>query len=147
MEPFEMDRLIDQHLAAERRGDPEGSVAMYTDDVEHDVVGLPTGPARGKLEARRFYEYLTANVQTETMTPVRRYDGDDFCVIEHDWTGTVPGEFLGIDGHGRRITFRMIHVWEFRDGLISRENVWLDGASIVSQLTAPVATANDGRAA
>jgi len=28
-------------------------------------------------------------------------------------------------------------VWEFRDGLISRENVWLDGGAVIAQLTAP----------
>jgi hypothetical protein len=28
-------------------------------------------------------------------------------------------------------------VWEFKDDRICRENVWLDGNSIVSQLTAP----------
>jgi hypothetical protein len=31
----------------------------------------------------------------------------------------------------------MIHVFEFRDGLICRENVWLDGNAIAAQLTAP----------
>jgi hypothetical protein len=31
----------------------------------------------------------------------------------------------------------MVHIWEFRDGLMSRENIWLDGASIIAQLTAP----------
>ena len=51
-------------------------------------------------------------------------------------TGTVPGEFLGIAGHGRRISFRLLHVWEFKTGRISRENVWLDSAAIVAQLTA-----------
>jgi hypothetical protein len=30
----------------------------------------------------------------------------------------------------------MVHIWEFRDGLISRENAWLDGGSIIAQLTA-----------
>jgi hypothetical protein len=30
----------------------------------------------------------------------------------------------------------MLHVWEFRDGRISRENVWLNGGAIVAQLTA-----------
>jgi predicted ester cyclase len=49
----------------------------------------------------------------------------------------VPGVFLDTAGNGRRITFRMLHVWEFRGGRISRENVWLDGGSIVAQLTAP----------
>ncbi len=28
--------------------------------------------------------------------------------------------------------------WEFKDGMISRENVWLDGGAVVQQLTAPV---------
>ena len=35
----------------------------------------------------------------------------------------------------RRVTFRILHVFEFRDDLISRENVWLDGAAIAQQLT------------
>jgi hypothetical protein len=30
----------------------------------------------------------------------------------------------------------MVHIWEFRHGLISREIVWLDGGSIIAQLTA-----------
>jgi predicted ester cyclase len=42
---------------------------------------------------------------------------------------------LGLPGHGRRISFRILHVFEFRDGLVSRENVWLDSAAIVSQLS------------
>jgi steroid delta-isomerase-like uncharacterized protein len=131
----EMDSLIDEHLRAEAAGDPAASVAMYTDDVEHDVVGSPQGPLHGPGAAQGFYEHLTSNIKTEEMAATRSFYGADFCVIEHDWTGTVPGEFLGIAGEGRRITFRLLHVWEFRDGRISRENVWLDGASIAAQLS------------
>lgn len=130
-----MDDLIEAHIKAESAGDTAGAVAVYTDDVEHDVVGAPTGPVKGKDAAQGFYEFLTQNLTTEKMVPTRRYYGEDFCVMEHDATGTIRGEFLGIPGHGKRVTFRLLHVWEFRDGLISRENVWLDGDSIVSQLT------------
>jgi steroid delta-isomerase-like uncharacterized protein len=137
MEHKEMDRLIETHIAAEAAGDTAGAVAVFTDDVVHDVVGSPLGPAHGKAAAQGFYDFLVENVRTETMTPTHSYYGDDFCVIEHDWTGTVPGAFLGVPGNGRRITFRMVHVFEFRDGLIGRENVWLDGGAIVEQLTAP----------
>ena len=137
MQPEEMNRLIDAHITAEAAGDTAATVAVYTDDVEHDVVGFPTGPVHGKVAAEDFYKYLTTNIETETMVPVHTYYGDDFCVIEHTWNGTVPGDFLGVPGNGRHISFRMIHVWEFRDGLISRENVWLDGSSIIAQLTAP----------
>jgi len=28
----------------------------------------------------------------------------------------------------------MMHVFEFRDGLISRENIWLDTAAVADQL-------------
>ena len=135
MNAAEMDELIEAHIKAESAGDTAGAVAVYTDDVEHDVVGSPTGPVRGRDAAQGFYEFLTHNITTETMVPTHRYYGNDFCVIEHDSTCTVDGEFLGVPGHGKRVTFRLLHVWEFRDGLISRENVWLDGGSIVAQLT------------
>lgn len=81
-----MDRLIEQHLAAEVAGDPDGSVAMYTDDVEHDVVGAPHGPLTGRDAARGFYEQLTREIDTESMAPTRTYHGPDFCVTEHQWT-------------------------------------------------------------
>ena len=137
MQQSKMDELIERHLAAERAGDSARSVAVYVDDIEHDVVGNPTGPVHGKEAAQGFYDYLGENFRTETMELTHSYYGDDFCVVEHDTTGTVPGEFLGVPGNGRRVTFRMLHVWEFRDGLISRENVWLDGATVIAQLTAP----------
>jgi steroid delta-isomerase-like uncharacterized protein len=134
-----MDRLIEAHLAAEQAGDTSGCVAVYTEDVEHDVVGAPHGPLHGKHDAQGWYDYLISAVQTEEMIPIRSHYGDDFCVIEHEWTGTVPGTFLGVEGHGRRISFRMLHVWEFRDGLISRENVWFDDGAILRQLSTPKA--------
>jgi ketosteroid isomerase-like protein len=42
VKPEEMDRLIEAHLEAETAGDSAASVSMYTEDVEHDVVGTPT---------------------------------------------------------------------------------------------------------
>jgi hypothetical protein len=36
---------------------------------------------------------------------------------------------------------RVLHVFEFRDGLVSQENVWLDGGAAVAQLTADNSTA------
>jgi len=131
----QMTELVERHLKAEGAGDVEGAVSVYTDDVEHDVVGWPTGPSRGKDAAREFYRHLTANFRTEEEHPTRRYVAGDALVLDQMMTGTVTGHFLGLPGNGRRITFRILHVFEFRDGLISRENVWLDGGSIVQQLS------------
>lgn len=105
-----MDRLIEQHISAEAAGDTAGCVAVYTDDVIHDVVGAPSGPLRGKDAARGFYEYLTTNVSTQRMDITRSWYGEDHCTVQHQWCGTVPGEFLGIPGHGKEIEFRILHV-------------------------------------
>lgn len=132
-----MKQLIDEHIAAEIAGDTGRAVSMYTDDVQHDVIGSPLGVLEGPQAAQGFYDHLVANIDNERMTVTRQQFGDDFCVIEHECQGVVNGEFLGVAGNGRRITFRMLHVWDFKDDRISREQVWLDGASITGQLMAP----------
>jgi hypothetical protein len=133
----EMDRLIEQHLAAEMAADSAGAVAVYTNDVEHDVVGWPTGPVHGPAAAKNFYDQLLAAFINEEMTPVRTVYGDDHCVVEHRTRGRFPHGFLGAPPSERTVEFRMLHVFEFRNNAISRENVWLDGGAIVAQLTAP----------
>jgi steroid delta-isomerase-like uncharacterized protein len=127
--------LLSRHLRAEGLGDVDGAIAVYADDIEHDVVGFPGSPHHGKDGARKFYEELTANFRTEGEEMMHRYVTDDAMILEQLMTGTVIGSMLGLPGNGRRISFRILHVFEFRDGLISRENVWLDSAAIVNQLS------------
>jgi steroid delta-isomerase-like uncharacterized protein len=136
MREDQMRALVAAHLKAEGAGDVDGAVAVYTDDIEHDVVGSPAGVLRGKAAARAFYEDLTANFRTEDESVNHTFVTDDAFVLDQMMTGTVSGSMLGFPGNGRRVTFRILHVFEFRDGLISRENVWLDGAAIAQQLTA-----------
>jgi predicted ester cyclase len=62
---------------------------------------------------------------------------EDAIIGENLMTGAVTGELLGFPGNGRRISFRTLHVFEFRDDRICRENIWLDGAAAAAQLTAP----------
>lgn len=130
-----MQELVARHMKAENEGDIDAAVAVYTDDVEHDVIGLPGGPSRGKEAARDFYAYLTANFRSESWDIVRQYRADDAMVLEQLMTGTVIGSMLGLPGNGRRVRFRMLHVFEFRDGLISRESVWLDAPAVVDHLS------------
>src|ERR1700720_2408300 len=116
--------VVERHLKAEGAGDVEGAIAVYVGDVEHEVIGFPAGILHGKDAARGFYEELTANFRTEREQPLHRYFSGDAMVLDQEMTGTVTGTFLGLPGLGRRITFRVLHVFEFRGALISRENVW-----------------------
>jgi predicted ester cyclase len=56
-------------------------------------------------------------------------------ILERLMTGAVIGSLPGLAGDGRRISFRIVHVVEFRNGLISREYVLLDSSAIVDQLS------------
>ena len=52
-----------------------------------------------------------------------------------------PGEILdggvfNCPGKSGRTSFRLLHVFEFKDGRISREQAWLDLAAIQHQLGA-----------
>lgn len=128
--------LVEQHLKAEGAGDVEGATSVYTADVVHDAVGFPGSPRTGKEQAGEFYRFLTANFRTEGEEPLNRFFDGDTMVLEQNMTGAVIGEMLGIPGHGRQVSFRILHVFSFRDGLISREQVWIDSGAIVAQLTA-----------
>ena len=131
----QMDRKIDEHFGFERRDDVEAVLATLTPDVEHDVVGWPSGPVHGRAEVRPFYEALFADLSESRVECLRRLYGNGFVVDESLWRGKAPGRPFGLEGHGRALEFRMLHVVEFAEsGQIRRENVWVDLAAIIKQL-------------
>jgi hypothetical protein len=131
----QMDARLDEHFGFERRDDVEGVLSTLTDEVEHDIVGWPTGPVRGRDAVRPFYETLFGDLADGEVRSLRRLYGENFMVDDSVWRGTAPGRPFGLEGRGRPLEFRLLHVLEFSDdGGISRENVWLDLASIIRQL-------------
>lgn len=133
--PEQMDRRIDEHFGYEKCDDVEGVLATLAADATHDVVGWPHGPSRGREAARRFYETLFADLAESRVTPVRRLYGDGFMVDESLWQGKAPGRPFGLEGRGRVLEFRLLHVVEFSEsGQIAHEQVWIDVAAILRQL-------------
>jgi len=133
--PAQMDAKMDEHFGFEARDDIDGVLATLTADVDHDVVGWPTGPAKGRAQARPFYEALFADLSDGQVESLRRYYGDGFMVDESLWKGRAPGRPFGLDGKDRPLAFRLLHVVEFTDaGAIRRENVWIDLAAVIAQL-------------
>jgi steroid delta-isomerase-like uncharacterized protein len=130
-----IDHIIEDHFQREAEGDVEGTLATFTGDVVHDVVGDPAGELHGPPAVGQRYGHLFRNVKGERADVLHRLYGENFAVDDKIWTAQVVGEFMGIPGHGRRISIRVLHVFEFRDGLISRENVWIDAGAAVAQLT------------
>lgn len=134
--PQQMDKKMDEHFAFEGRDDIEGVLATLTEDVEHDIVGWPFGPSHGREGARKFYEATFHDLSESKVQCVKRLYGHNFMVDESIWSGRAPGKPFGLEGRNRPLEFRLLHVVEFADGGdIKRENVWLDLASIIRQLS------------
>jgi hypothetical protein len=133
--PREMDRKMDEHFGFESRDDVAGVLATLAPDVEHDIVGWPSGPAHSRDGARSFYEALFADLSDGKIETLRRLYGENFMVDESRWKGRAPGRPFGVDGRNRPLEFRLLHVIEFTpQGDIKRENVWVDLAAILQQL-------------
>ena len=129
-----LDVLVDDHFAAEVEGDLSRLLATFADDVEHDVVGNPS-VSTGKDEVAAFYQGLLSDLSLEDIRTVRRYHGEDFVVDEAMVTARAVGTPFGIPGNGRTLQFRLLHVFEVRDGAITRENAWIDTAAVFAQLS------------
>ena len=130
-----MDAKLEEHFGFEARDDVEGVLATLIEDVEHDIVGWPPGPSRGRESTRAFYEALFADLADGRTTCLRRLYGENFMVDESLWRGTAAGRPFGVEGRGRPLEFRLLHVLEFtEEGQIARENVWIDLATIMQQL-------------
>ena len=135
MSRSEMDRRMDRHFAFEAQDDVAGVLATLAPDAEHDIVVWPTGPTRGRDPPRLFYEALFDHLSDVKVDGIRRLYGDDFLVDESMWRGKAPGRPFGLEGKGRPLAFRLLHVVEFAaDGAIKRENVWIDMGAVLQQL-------------
>lgn len=131
----QMDAAMDRHFGFEARDDVEGVLATLAPDAEHDIVGWPAGPTVGHAGARAFYERMFQDLGGSRVTTKKRLYGEGFLVDESFWEGVAIGRPFGLEGRGRPLRFRILHVLEFTDsGAIARESCWLDMAAILRQL-------------
>jgi predicted ester cyclase len=131
----QMDALVDGHYRAEEDGDLEAIAAGFTLDAEHDVVGRPGDALHGRDQIAGFYRALFADLRIDRFEAVRRWHGDDHVVDESVLHATAQGRPFGLEGRGRPVQARFLHIFDFSDGLISRESAWIDVAAIQQQLS------------
>jgi ketosteroid isomerase-like protein len=126
----EKDTLVDCHFRSEIAGDIEGIVEGFVPGAEHDVAGQPGGPVHGGEAIAAFYRELLSQLRLERFETLRRRYGDNHVVDDSILHATA----VAGPASGRKVSVRILHVFDFSDGLISRENAWLDGAALQEQL-------------
>lgn len=130
-----MDRIVNDHFMYEATANLEGVLGTYVDDPEHQVVGGPDGPLRGKPAIRGFYQRLFPALKGERAEPVMRLYGENFIVDESILIAeVVDGRPFNLPGKSGHAHVRLLHVFQLRDGLIARERVFFDFADMSRQL-------------
>lgn len=131
----QMDALVEGHYRAEERGDLEAIVEGFTPGAEHDVVGRPGEPLHGGDQIKEFYRALLRDLRIDRFEPVRRWYGDDHVVDESVLHATAVGRPFGLDGRGRPVRARFLHIFDFSGGQINRESAWIDIGALQQQLS------------
>ena len=133
----EMDAAVNEHFGFEAADDLDGVMRSLAGEVEHEIVPSPVGVLHDKAKVRAYYAMLFESVKGESVTPLKRYYGDDFIVDETLWQGEISdGRAFLCDGKSGKVSFRLLHIFEFKDGKIAREQAWCDLAAIQRQLGA-----------
>ncbi len=131
----DMDRAVNEHFGFEAADDLDGVMASLAGDIEHEIVPSPVGVQHDKAKVQAYYGRLFKSVKGEGVTPLKRYYGDDFVVDETMWHGeVVDGSVFLCDGKSGKVSFRLLHIFEFKQGKIAREQAWCDLAALQQQL-------------
>jgi len=131
----EMDALVDEHFGFEAMDDVDGVMSTLAEGAVHEVVPSPFGELTDPTAQRTYYELLFRSITGKGVEPLHRYYGDDVLVDESLWHGRIEdGEPFLCAGRSGDVSFRLLHVFELRDGKIAREQVWCDLAAIQRQL-------------
>ncbi|NWG47272.1 MAG: nuclear transport factor 2 family protein [Alphaproteobacteria bacterium] len=131
----QMDEAVNAHFGFEAADDLDGVMASLAPDVEHEVVPSPMGVQTDRDRIRAFYAMLFESIRGEGVTPLKRYYGEDFVIDETLWHGEIKdGRPFLCDGRSGKVSFRLLHLFEFKSGKIAREQAWCDLAAIQRQL-------------
>jgi hypothetical protein len=130
-----MDRLVDAHFRAEARGDVAGVLATCS-DIEHDTLLSPPDaePGTARPTGGDFSTRLFGEIVVDSDRSVRRWYGSDHPVDDGVMSAKALDHPFGFDGRGRRVTFQVLHVFDFVDGRIARESGWPGAGTIGEQL-------------
>jgi steroid delta-isomerase-like uncharacterized protein len=131
-----MEDFVRAWLDCYTRGDLEGALRCYTDDVvfEDPLFGECTA---GRDALRSLFEsFFTSGV---TALAFRRWTGSEAGgAVEWEWTARwgAGRTFLGFDVSGQTFVTRGTSVLVLRDGLISAQTDYWDARSALRQVGA-----------
>lgn len=129
MSAEENTQIVKQTYAAFLRGDIEGLLKFYSDDVLWDVYGpssVPTaGTFRGRAGLAQFFAKVDEAMEAQSFEPQEYIAQDDQVVVLGQYTWRAKPT-------GRTFSSNWAHVVTLRDGKIIRFREYTDTAAAVA---------------
>ncbi|WP_156690485.1 ester cyclase [Mycobacterium sp. Marseille-P9652] len=122
--------IVNQHLEAENRHDVEGTIATFH-RPRYEVNGQASD---GAAAVRELLEGLMNGFPDLHAELGAMRHADDAVFGEARITGTHAGEWAGIPPTGRRIDVTMAGIFEFDEDRLLCEKVYVDFATMLTQI-------------
>ena len=118
---------VELHFHSEAQNEVEAALDLYTDDIIWEAPA-PNGLNRsyaGKAAVAESYRELFASMGDVRFQPLQRFATEDRVVDDSLVTFEVLKDgFWPHFSVGQKIAMRLVHIFEMRDGKISREIVF-----------------------
>jgi steroid delta-isomerase-like uncharacterized protein len=126
--------LLDEHFASEVDQEFDRTIATFAGHPRYEII--PTGQVHDGEEAVLTYHRAQRGAfPDQRHENVRMHVADDDTVIaEFDLLGTNLGEFLGGPPTGRSFRVPTVAIFFFDGELLVNERVYLDLASLLTQI-------------
>jgi steroid delta-isomerase-like uncharacterized protein len=135
--------LVDNARAAWNHHDATRFASLFSDDALLQIIA--SGEImHGREQIRQFADaFLKALPDLQIERRSTHECGEAVCVIEWSLTATHEGEFLGVSPTHRAVKLLASSIFELgADGLIGKETVYFDAATVLRQLWALPESAN-----
>jgi ketosteroid isomerase-like protein len=117
---------VENHFHSEAVNEVEAALATFTDDIVWEAPA-PNGLDRafsGKQAVARNYRALFASMRDVEFQLLQRFATDDRVVDDSIVTFEVAKDGYWRFPLGSKVRMRLVHIFEMRDGRISRELVF-----------------------
>lgn len=107
--------------------------SVFTDDVSDNMVGFP--PMTTKADAQKSIQNVFDQYKDMKFWVTRTFTKNDMVATEYGWSGTDTGGFMGHPATEKQAGAMGFTVaWFTPDGLIKKEDRYMDMGTIMAQL-------------
>lgn len=119
-------QMVKQHFDSEMGNDSSQVITSYTSDIVWESPGHPNGEIhRGIADVKANYDWILEHLKLLDLKSLERFATEDRVVDDGIVLGEVKKDGFVPFPPGTKLSFRILHVFDMREGLISKERSFL----------------------